>query len=624
MLSTSKKRKARSIKAVRSTKLEVGSKKFVSYITSYTLHLTLLFYTLHFTLFCLLNQATTNLYAADDIKAKLNDAGGTSRFCIQNSVPNNVVTIDSNGNTVIMGSTTIQYTGNNYALVVSSGVLLSTAAGNVGIGLINPAYKLDVNGDINLTGQLRQGGIPATFSKWSDTATGISYDKGTVRISTATAGLSVLVVSSGTLSGQELFVVKKEGNVGIGTTNPQTKFDVYGGSICFGNAGRAILDDAPTLYRTMFSSNVYIVGYSSAARYYGDGSGLTNITGSANADKLDGLDSLDFVRRTGNVNEEVTGSKTFSSSVTVTASGFSVGGSTLVVVNGNVGIGTTNPNNTLQVANLINFDNISSGTFVGYQAGLNNTAVLNTFVGYQAGYNIADADASRNTFLGYRAGYTNSVGYANSLVGTQAGERNTGVYNSFFGYQAGQLGATGSYNTFLGNRAGYNSTADGNTFLGVSAGHSNTTGNYNIFIGNRAGNFTQIGSQNTLVGSYAGYGSNGFSFSSSTIVGYAAGSGLTTGSDNILLGWQSGYTLTTGGRNIIIGYGVDAPAPDSSNRLNIGNAIYGDLISGNVGIGTTNPQTKFDVYGGSICFGNAGRAILDDAPTLYRTMFSSN
>ena len=36
-------------------------------------------------------------------------------------------------------------------------------AGNVGIGLTNPAYKLDVDGDINITGTYRVNGTPTVL-----------------------------------------------------------------------------------------------------------------------------------------------------------------------------------------------------------------------------------------------------------------------------------------------------------------------------------------------------------------------------------------------------------------------------------------------------------------------------
>ena len=72
--------------------------------------------------------------------------------------------------------------------------------GRVGIGVTSPAYKLDVDGDINLsTGStLRINGTPAVFSNW-------------------------------TVSGSNIY--RPSGNVGIGTTSPQEKFHLYGSPI---------------------------------------------------------------------------------------------------------------------------------------------------------------------------------------------------------------------------------------------------------------------------------------------------------------------------------------------------------------------------------------------------------
>lgn len=38
------------------------------------------------------------------------------------------------------------------------------STGNVGIGTITPAYKLDVSGDLNFTGTLRSNGTPFTVA----------------------------------------------------------------------------------------------------------------------------------------------------------------------------------------------------------------------------------------------------------------------------------------------------------------------------------------------------------------------------------------------------------------------------------------------------------------------------
>jgi len=87
----------------------------------------------------------------------------------------------------------------------------------------------------------------------------------------------------------------------------------------------------------------------------------------------------------------------------------------------------------------------------------------------------------------------------------------------------------------------------------------------------------------------------GNSFSSSTLVGYQAGYGLSTGSDNILLGWKAGYSVTTGTGNIIIGYNKDASSPDAKNELNIGGVLYGNLSAKTIGISTRAPQAALDI-----------------------------
>jgi hypothetical protein len=162
----------------------------------------------------------------------------------------------------------------------------------------------------------------------------------------------------------------------------------------------------------------------------------------------------------------------------------------------------------------------------------------------------------------------------------------------------------GTYNTAIGYLALlYASTGTYNVALGPVALISNTTGNYNTAIGASALRSTITSNSNTAVGINAGYSTTG---SSNTLLGRAAGGdccsgGLTTGSSNTIIGASVGSTtLATGSNNILIGTSssaVDTTASDSSNELNIGNTIYGDLSADTVGIGTSAPNTNLDVNG---------------------------
>ena len=91
--------------------------------------------------------------------------------------------------------------------------------GNVGIGSGSPAWKLDVDGDVNFTGQLLQDGQAYIGSQWTTTGTDIYYNNG---------------------------------NVGIGTINPVTLMNIFAST-----NGRAALQLA--------NSNVGISSYAEIA-----------------------------------------------------------------------------------------------------------------------------------------------------------------------------------------------------------------------------------------------------------------------------------------------------------------------------------------------------------------------
>ncbi len=85
-------------------------------------------------------------------------------------------------------------------------------------------------------------------------------------------------------------------------------------------------------------------------------------------------------------------------------------------------------------------------SFIGTQTGYSNTiGFRNAFIGYQAGYNNTAADG--NAFLGYNAGYNNTTGYSNTFFGSRSGYANlTGFGNMYLGATAGRYynGTTGT------------------------------------------------------------------------------------------------------------------------------------------------------------------------------------
>ena len=211
--------------------------------------------------------------------------------------------------------------------------------------------------------------------------------------------------------------------------------------------------------------------------------------------------------------------------------------------NGNVGIGTATPNNTIQVKDLINFNNTLTATLIGYQAGNALTTGL------------------ESTFIGNQAGLSNTGGDYNTAVGSIALATNTnGGYNTVVGRGAMANSTTGSYNTAVGFLALLNNTGGmENVGIGVNALSANANGNKNVALG-----------RNALVASY--------------------------GDNNIAIGYQAGDNITTGSNNIIIGHDVDAPSATGSSQLNIGNTIYGNVSTGKVGIGANTPSYKLDVW----------------------------
>ena len=142
-------------------------------------------------------------------------------------------------------------------------------------------------------------------------------------------------------------------------------------------------------------------------------------------------------------------------------------------------------------------------------------------------------------------------------------------------------------------------TADDNIAIGNSA-LSKTTGNYNIAIGTGTLQQNLAGADNVAIG----YNTMSINETGArnTALGEAAGANNTIGNNNVYLGYNAGGSSDNSG-NVCIGYNAGANNI-LDNRLYIANSstnpplIYGNFTAGNVGIGTTNTLSKLCVNGG--------------------------
>ncbi len=195
-------------------------------------------------------------------------------------------------------------------------------AGNVGIGTLSPIAKLNVIGASG-TPSLTTNAEAVAFETNSGSRLSIgAFNGGTYYQWIQTKDNS----NSGTA--YPLAINPLGGNVGIGTDSPRAKLDVQGGSV-FTNTDYNIVVGSSYKFQATSSWIQLVSGYS--------------IAWSANADSVTGTNDT-FMNR--------------SAANTLRISSDGDSGSANLIVNGNVGIGTTSPATKLHVSSSTSFDQL--------------------------------------------------------------------------------------------------------------------------------------------------------------------------------------------------------------------------------------------------------------------------
>lgn len=479
------------------------------------------------------------------------------------------------------------YSGNNISSEINSATIsggggpgvvnsISAEAGTIGGGFQNIVSGITavISGGINnlASGESSTvgGGESNTSSGMFSTVAGGAENQASGKHSFA-AGIGAKALHNGSFvwngesdystfssTGNEQFLIKASGGVGIGKNNPSSALDVNGTvtATAFAGDGSA-LTNVPDNQNLSISGTTLSIEDGNSVNLSGIDTDDQTLSLSGSTLSIDGGNSVNLSTITG----DHLGNHTAEQNINLNGKYLSGDGDNegvFIMTNGNVGIGMTNPNQQLEITGNFRLPSTTSSTGIIFSAGqplLHSFGSNNFFAGKAAG-NLSMSGFGWNTGLGTMALKANSTGFLNTALGAFSLLENT-----------------------IGND---------NTAIGSEALRNNTEGNNNTVLGRSSMQFNTMGSRNTAIGRDALYNNN-------------------TGSNNTVLGYLSGVNITNENNNILI----DNPGVATEN-----NAIYlgksgthnKTVLAGNVGIGTSIPSEKLHVNNGDILISKTASA----------------
>jgi hypothetical protein len=443
-------------------------------------------------------------------RARIRSGGGSAGLWLMN----NANTLDRS----FIGMYEDNYVG-LYGVGAGWGMLMNVNNGNVGIGTVNPAYKLEVNGGIATSGLVIASGVQTGLMIYkSDNS---ADQKCTEILSLGTNGNLVgrfvndaytqaenwLNVARNTGTYTVSSVTIPSGNFGVGTSTPAGRVEIV--------TPDTWPDETP-LFEVKNKHGVAVLAV------YNNGVKI-------------------------NIEHDPDGVKG-------PKGGFNIGGYDYTK-GGTYTFMNVTPDS-------IRF-NINNGTSKGPKGG------------FAIGGFGTTKGAINEDFM-YITPQSSNGGNYNAKMGFEAGKNSAGPHNTYMGVQAGKgvAGSTAASNIFIGEGSGMNNSGSYVSYLLVLPGGGTTTA-FNSWGGENVavGNYTGVGLYGTFL--HQSYGQR------NVLIGHYTGFNLTTGSKNVIIGNSAGLDLVSGNGNIFLGYNAGRDEL-GSNKLYIANSstssplIYGD------------------------------------------------